>query len=117
VRLEEWAKSMNEQVIDARSVRLQKRQKTGGRQRGTPNKKTIERQAAIAAIKVSGKSPMAFFADILGNEQAPLELRFQAAKELAPFVHPKLASTESRSGGMSHEDRLEQLRELLSDDD
>jgi hypothetical protein len=117
VRLEEWAKSMNEQVIDARSVRLQKRQKTGGRQRGTPNKKTIERQAAIAAIKASGKSPMAFFADILGNEQAPLELRFQAAKELAPFVHPKLASTESRSGGMSHEDRLEQLRELLSDDD
>ena len=37
--------------------------------------RTAERRAAIAAIKASGKSPMAFFADLLGNEQAPLELR------------------------------------------
>jgi hypothetical protein len=59
----------------------------------------------------------AFFADLLANEESPLDLRFQAAKELAPYVHPRLASTESRSGGMSHQDRLEQLRELLSDDD
>jgi hypothetical protein len=76
-----------------------------------------ERQAAIAAIKASGTSPMAFFADLLGNQQAPLELRFQAAKELAPYVHPKLASIESRTGGMTHEDRLEQLRRLAEDDD
>jgi len=42
--------------------------------KGTSNKKTVERQAAIPAIKASGKSksPMAFFADLLGNEQAPL---------------------------------------------
>jgi hypothetical protein len=107
-----------EEIIDGvRSVGLSKRKRTGGRQKWTQNKRTIERQAAIQAIQASGKSPMAFFADILGNEQAPLELRFQAAKELAPFVHPRLASTESRSGGMSHEGRLEQLRELLSDDD
>ena len=118
VRLEgNGARSMDERVTDGRSMCLPKRKKTGGRQRGTPNKKTMERQTAIAAIKASGKSPMAFFADLLANEEAPLDLRFQAAKELAPFVHPKLASTESRSGGMSHEDRLEQLRELLSDDD
>jgi hypothetical protein len=97
-------------------VALPKRRKTGGRQKGTPNKRTAERQAAIAAIKASGASPMAFFADLLGNEQAPLELRFQAAKELAPYVHPRLASVESRSGGMSHEDRLEMLRRLAEDD-
>jgi len=98
-------------------VALPKRRKTGGRQKGTPNKRTAERQVAIAAIKASGKSPMAFFADLLGNEQAPLELRFQAAKELAPYVHPRLASVESRSGGKTHEDRLEELRKLLDEDD
>jgi hypothetical protein len=43
-------------------------------------------------------------------------LRFAAAKELAPFMHPKLASVESRMGGMRHEDRLAQYRWLLSDD-
>ena len=98
-------------------IALPKRQKTGGRQKGTPNKRTAERQAAIAAIKASGTTPMAFFADLLGNEQAPIELRFQAAKELAPYVHPKLSSVESRSGGKSHEDRLAELKRLVSDDD
>jgi thiamine biosynthesis lipoprotein ApbE len=55
-------------------------------------------------------------ADLLRNESAPLDLRFQAAKELAPFVHSKLASVESRTGGRTHEDRLEAARKLLSDD-
>src|SRR5215471_18837674 len=109
---------MEEGIIDdGRSMGLPKRKKTGGRQKGTPNKRTAERQVAIAAIRASGKSPMAFFADLLGNEQAPLELRFQAAKELAPYVHPKLASIESRTGGMTHEDRLAELVKLASEDD
>jgi hypothetical protein len=109
---------MEEGIIDdGRSMGLLKRKKTGGRQKGTPNKRTADRQVAIAAIRASGKSPMAFFADLLGNEQAPLELRFQAAKELAPYVHPKLASIESRTGGMTHEDRLAELAKLASEDD
>jgi hypothetical protein len=111
------AESMEGHIVgDSTPVGLPKRQKTGGRQKGTLNKRTAERQAALTAIKASGKSPMAFFADLLGNEQAPLELRFQAAKELAPYVHPKLASIESRTGGMTHEDRLEMLRKLAADD-
>src|SRR5262245_18975745 len=112
------AESMEGHIVGGSTpVGLQKRHKTGGRQKGTPNKRTAERQAALAAIKASGKSPMAFFADLLGNEQAPVELRFQAAKELAPYVHPRLASIESRSGGKTHEDRLEELRKLLDEDD
>jgi hypothetical protein len=91
-------------------------ERRGGRKKGTPNKRTAERQAAIAAITASGKDPISFFADLLRNEQAPLDLRFQAAKELAPYAHPKLASVESRTGGQTHEDRLEEYRRLLSDD-
>jgi hypothetical protein len=37
---------------------------------------------------------------LLQNEATPSNLRFQAAKELAPYVHPKLACIEARSGGM-----------------
>jgi hypothetical protein len=96
---------------------LPKRAKTGGRKKGTPNKRTAERQAAMAAIKASGRSPVDFFNDLLKNEEAPLELRFRAAKELAPFVHPKLASVESRTGGKTHEQRLEELTKMEEDED
>jgi hypothetical protein len=81
---------------------LPRRPKTGGRKKGTPNKSTVARKRAIEAIKASGKDPVTFFADLLRNEDAPLELRFQAAEELAPFVHPKLASIEARTGGHTH---------------
>ena len=57
-----------------------------------------------------------FFADLLRNESAPLELRFQATKELGPYVHPKLASVEGRTGGKSHEDRLAELHRLASEE-
>jgi hypothetical protein len=40
---------------------------------------------------VPGRDAITFFSELLRNEEAPLELRFQAAKELAPYVHPKLS--------------------------
>src|SRR5262245_51987416 len=92
-----------------------RRPKTGGRKKGTPNKRTLERQHLIATIKASGKDPMSFFSDLLQNEAAPLDLRFQAAKELAPYVHPKLQSIEARAGGQTHEERLAMLRRMLED--
>jgi hypothetical protein len=72
-------------------------------------------RAAIAALLVPGTDPRTLLAAILRNEDPPLDLRFAAAKVLAPFVHSKLASIESRSG-RTHEERLEAARKLLSDD-
>jgi hypothetical protein len=95
---------------------IPRRTKTGGRKKGTPNKRTVERAKAIDAIKASGRDPITFFSDLLRNEEAPLNLRFQAAKELAPYVHPKLASVESRPCSMSHEERLERLLKMAEDD-
>jgi len=66
--------------------------KRGGRRRGSKNKRTVEREKALATIKASGADPLAFFGHLLKNEDAPLELRFQAAKELAPYVRPRLQS-------------------------
>lgn len=93
------------------------RPKTGGRKKGTPNKKTAARVKLIADLKFSGKDPVTFFAEILRDEGAPLDLRFAAAKELAPYMHPKLCSIESRTGGKTHEDRLEDLRRMATDEE
>ena len=96
---------------------MPRRRKTGGRARGTPNKKTAERAKLLSALKVDGKDPVSFFASILKNEDAPLDLRFNAAKELAPYAHPKLASIEARTGGKTHEDRLVELQSILADEE
>jgi hypothetical protein len=97
----------NKQII------MPRRKKTGGRQKGTPNKRTAARAKLIARLKISGKDPMTFFATILRNEKLPLDLRFAAAKELIPYAHPKLTSVEARTGGKTHEDRVNELRQMV----
>src|SRR5690349_20682424 len=82
--------------------------KTGGRKKGTPNKATASREAAIAQ---SGLTPLDFMLNIMRGE-APANadaaqkiaweaMRFEAAKAAAPYVHPKLSSIE-HSGSVSH---------------
>src|SRR5262245_56155411 len=92
-----------------------RRRKTGGRRAGTPNKATQLRRSMLSVALGSGQDPQTFFADILRNEKNPFELRFAAAKELMPYMHPKLASIEARTGGRTHEDRLAEYMALLSD--
>ena len=103
--------------LNGHAGNLLHRRKRGGRKPGSKNKRTLEREKAIATVRASGVDPITFFGDLLKNENAPLDLRFQAAKELAPYVHPRLQSVESRPGQMSHEDRLEMLRRMLADED
>jgi hypothetical protein len=88
------------------------RKKTGGRQKGVPNKSTREK---LLNLIPSGKDPLTFFLEVLADETAPFDTRAMAAKEAAPYCHPKLASVESRSGGKTHEDRLDELHKLLED--
>jgi hypothetical protein len=93
-----------------------RRRKTGGRQAGTPNKKTVMRRALLSAVLVSGKDPFTFFSEILRNEDNPFELRFEAASILLPYTHPKLTSIEARTGGRTQEDRLIEYQRLLDDE-
>ena len=62
-----------------------------GRPPGSKNKVTRERQAAILA---SGLAPLDYMLAILRDEGAPMEVRFEAAKAAAPYVHPRLAAIE-----------------------
>lgn len=66
--------------------------KTGGRQKGTPNKATAAKEATIAA---SGLTPLDFMLSVLRDEKRDFEDRFEAAKSAAPYVHPKRASVNA----------------------
>jgi hypothetical protein len=90
------------------------RKKTGGRKAGTPNKKTQALRDAVAAVLLPGQDPRTFFAAILRNDELPIELRFAAAKELAPLMHPRLAAIRVPRGVQTHEDRLQELHDLLA---
>ena len=91
-----------------------KGQKTGGRKRGTPNKATVAREKLLNDA-MEGGDPLQFFADILSNKDANLQLRFAAARELAPYLHPKLSSTEARVKVSTHEETLDVLDRVLAE--
>jgi hypothetical protein len=65
-------------------------ERRGGRQRGTPNKKTSLRNAAPAAAAANPDIlPVDFLLGIMRDPNASLELRIRAAQTAAPFVHAK----------------------------
>lgn len=80
---------------------MAKGHKTGGRRKGVPNRKTAE---MVAAIESSGLTPLEYMLSVLRapldpNEDVRLQvarenMRMEAAKAAAPYVHPKLANIE-----------------------
>ncbi len=82
---------------------MAKGKKTGGRQKGSRNKRT---EAQAVAIENSGLTPLDYMLSVLRTPNAPsadadikehiaaMSLRFEAAKAAAPYVHPKLANIE-----------------------
>lgn len=65
--------------------------KTGGRAKGTPNKRTVE---VIAAVEASGLTPLDYMLSILRDDSNEVNVRFEAAKAAAPYVHARLAAIE-----------------------
>ena len=73
--------------------------KTGGRQRGTPNRKTAARKAQEAAIaaeiedaRFRGIEPLDYMLRVMRDEAEDKNMRFAAAKAAAPYRHPQLSS-------------------------
>lgn len=67
-----------------------------GRKKGSPNKKTAELQAQVAA---SGLTPLEFMLKVMRDSKKTLAVRIDAAKAAAPYVHAKLASVEHTGKG------------------
>ena len=69
--------------------------KTGGRRRGTPNKRTLGLRmglvAAGAPLELADKpprqQPLDFLLDVMSDESHPIATRVDAAKAAAPYVH------------------------------
>ena len=65
--------------------------KTGGRQKGSKNKTTKEREKIIAKSQLT---PLEYMLSVLCNPEYETAIRMDAAKGAAPYVHPKLANIE-----------------------
>jgi hypothetical protein len=64
--------------------------KTGGRQKGTKNKKTRKLEAATAK---DGITPLDYLLSVMRDGEAQRHERTDAAKAAAPYLHPRLQST------------------------
>jgi hypothetical protein len=65
-------------------------ERRGGRQRGTPNKKTLLKNAVfLAAAGEPNRSPLDFMLALMRDPQVPLDLRIEMAATAAPFVHAR----------------------------
>ena len=68
--------------------------KTGGRQRGTPNKRT---QDVIARLEALGCDPLEGMAKLAMDEGNAAELRGRMYAELAAYCYPKRKAIEVTS--------------------
>jgi hypothetical protein len=72
-------------------------ERRGGRQRGTPNKKTVLRNAAICVTALDTNiSPRDFMLGLMRNSDLPLADRLVAAQVALPLVHPKLTTGRAK---------------------
>ena len=62
-----------------------------GRKKGIPNRSTQERMAALIA---GGESPLEFMLRVMRDTTVDYSVRQDMAKASAPYMHPRLATTE-----------------------
>ncbi len=67
------------------------RREGAGRPKGVPNKASAAKAAEIAA---SGLTPLDWMLSVLRDPTVDYDRRDRMAKDAAPYVHPRLASTE-----------------------
>src|SRR5262245_51746096 len=71
-------------------------ERRGGRQRGTPNKSTVLKNAAIAAAANNPNlSPLDILLKFMRQPDLPLELRVTVAHQALPFAHIKKKAVTS----------------------
>src|ERR1700733_10813108 len=64
-------------------------ERRGGRGRGTQNKKTLLKNAAINAAVKSNLSPLELLLTLMRQRDLPLQLRVTVAQQALPFAHCK----------------------------
>lgn len=65
--------------------------KTGGRRKGSLNRRT---KAALAGAALAGLTPLDYMLSVLRDDKADGAARMDAAKAAAPYIHPRLAQVD-----------------------
>lgn len=68
--------------------------KTGGRQKGAPNRATAE---ARAAAEATGILPLAYMLSIMRDTSIDPKRRDAMATAAAPYLHPKMSPVEAKA--------------------
>ena len=87
-----------------------------GRPAGARNRKTAEMTAAIEA---SGMTPLEYMVAVMRDSDVDAQMRLEAARGAAPYVHARLNSTEITNGDTpqrSEEAILADLKALTEKD-
>ena len=85
-----------------------------GRPKGVANRMNEEARAKAAS---EGITPLDYMLGVLRDIDNPREIRMDAAKAAAPYLHARLASVEhSGAVTLSHEAALDELDEPGTDD-
>jgi hypothetical protein len=90
-----------------------------GRPKGSKNRTTVKKLKIVEKLVEEKKTPLEFLIGVMLDKGKDIELRVDAAKAAAPYVHPKLAQTELNLNAnlrtMTDEDVTRELAELLED--
>jgi len=89
----------------------------GGRQKGTPNKKTAEIQERVKKFMeqmgVKNFDPLMALAGIAVDKGTPLKLKVDALKEIAQYMHPKRRAVEiSGEQTINVQEKQKKIKEL-----
>jgi hypothetical protein len=68
--------------------------KTGGRQKGSRNIKTVE---MVTAIEATGETPLEYMLRVMRDKTVDHSRRDDMAKAASPYVHSRLATLDHKS--------------------
>jgi hypothetical protein len=72
--------------------------KTGGRKKGSVNKRTlalrVQAVALLEGVDASRMTPLDVMLHVMRDNRLDATLRFEAARAAAPYLHPRLAAIE-----------------------
>ena len=81
-----------------------------GRRKGQVSEKTALRTQIATQALESGLTPLDYMLSILRDEEQDAKDRFAAAKECAPYLHPRLSSVDHKGNlNIAHETALSEL--------
>lgn len=72
----------------------------GGRPKGSKNKHNVLSLAAVAKILKDKKTPLDFMLAVMESECMPSNMRMEAARAAAPYIHKKMPTAIEMAGGL-----------------